>query len=52
MATIKDVAKLSGVAVSTASYALNNSTKVSENAKESIDAAKQLNYQKTDLPPI
>ncbi|MEL3974326.1 LacI family DNA-binding transcriptional regulator [Rossellomorea oryzaecorticis] len=50
MATIKDVAKLSGVAVSTASYALNNSTKVSEVTREKVlAAAKQLNYQKNGL---
>ncbi|MGG1631714.1 LacI family DNA-binding transcriptional regulator [Rossellomorea sp. NRS-1567] len=50
MATIKDVAKLSGVAVSTASYALNNSTKVSEETRKKVlDAAKQLNYQKNGL---
>jgi LacI family transcriptional regulator len=50
MATIKDVAKLSGVAVSTASYALNNSTKVSEETRQKVlAAAKQLNYQKNGL---
>ncbi|MEG9295407.1 LacI family DNA-binding transcriptional regulator [Mangrovibacillus sp. Mu-81] len=50
MATIKDVAKLSGVAVSTASYALNNSTKVSEKTRQKVlAAAKQLNYQKNGL---
>ncbi len=50
MATIKDVAKLSGVAVSTASYALNNSTKVSEETRQKvIAAAKELNYQKNGL---
>jgi LacI family transcriptional regulator len=47
MATIKDVAKLAGVAISTASYALNGSKKVSqETIKKVRDAAKQLNYQK------
>lgn len=50
MATIKDVAKLSGVAVSTASYALNNSKKVSEETRQRVlAAAKQLNYQKNGL---
>ncbi|MGR3763161.1 LacI family DNA-binding transcriptional regulator [Rossellomorea sp. NS-SX7] len=50
MATIKDVAKLSGVAVSTASYALNNSTKVSEETRQKVlAAAKELNYQKNGL---
>ncbi|MCT8137579.1 LacI family DNA-binding transcriptional regulator [Anaerobacillus sp. CMMVII] len=47
MATIKDVAKLAGVAVSTASIALNGKDKVSEETKQKVlDAAKQLNYQK------
>jgi len=46
MATIKDVANLAGVAVSTASYALNNSPRVSQETKEKVlAAAKQLNYQ-------
>lgn len=47
MATIKDVAKLAGVAISTASYALNNSNKVSQSTrKKVVEAAKELNYQK------
>jgi len=47
VATIKDVAKLAGVAVSTASYALNDSKKVSESTLKKVkEAAKQLNYQK------
>ncbi|KNE22340.1 LacI family DNA-binding transcriptional regulator [Virgibacillus pantothenticus] len=47
MATIKDVAKLAGVAISTASYALNNSNKVSQATKEKVEAAaKSLNYKK------
>ncbi|WP_404455232.1 LacI family transcriptional regulator [Virgibacillus necropolis] len=47
MATIKDVAKLAGVAISTASYALNNSTKVSQSTRKKVEnAAKELNYQK------
>lgn len=50
MATIKDVAKLAGVAVSTASYALNGKSKVSQKTKEKVaEAAKQLNYQKNGL---
>ncbi|AUJ24114.1 MULTISPECIES: LacI family DNA-binding transcriptional regulator [Virgibacillus] len=50
MATIKDVAKLAGVAVSTASYALNNSDKVSQTTKEKVAAAaKSLNYRKNGL---
>ena len=45
MVNIKDVAKAAGVAVSTASYALNGSSKVSEKTKEKIiQAAKELNY--------
>ncbi|MGA9287552.1 MAG: LacI family DNA-binding transcriptional regulator [Anaerobacillus sp.] len=47
MATIKDVAKRAGVAVSTASYALNNIKKVSPaTVKKVQDAARELNYQK------
>ncbi|KIL36637.1 LacI family transcriptional regulator [Cohnella kolymensis] len=47
MATIKDVAHLAGVAVSTASYALSGDTKVSSKTKAKVlEAAKQLNYQK------
>lgn len=50
MATIKDVAKLAGVAVSTASYALNNIKKVSPaTVKRVQDAARELNYQKNGL---
>ena len=45
MITIKDVAKKAGVAVSTASYALNGSNKVSEKTKERIlNAANELKY--------
>ncbi|WP_017381077.1 LacI family DNA-binding transcriptional regulator [Paenisporosarcina sp. TG-14] len=47
MATIKDVAKLAGVAISTVSYALNDSTKISQATKiKVLEAARQLNYQK------
>ncbi|MGB9678404.1 MAG: LacI family DNA-binding transcriptional regulator [Thermoanaerobacteraceae bacterium] len=46
MATIKDVANLAGVAVSTASYALNNSPRISKETKDKVlAAAKKLNYQ-------
>ena len=47
MATIKDVAKKAGVAVSTASYALNGkSSKVNdETAKKILAAAQELNYR-------
>jgi len=45
MVTIKDVAKAAGVAVSTASYALNGVDKVSEQTKEKVlKKAKELNY--------
>lgn len=45
MTTIKDVARLAGVSISTTSYALNNSPKVSEKTKEKIlKIAKELNY--------
>lgn len=47
MATIKDVAKLAGVALSTASYAMSGDSKVSAKTREKVlEAAKQLNYQK------
>lgn len=47
MATIKDVAKLAGVAISTASYALNGSNKISLTTKKKVEeAAKALNYKK------
>ena len=42
MATIKDVAKLAGVSISTASYALNNQPNVHEDTKTRIlKAAKE-----------
>ncbi|SFS55529.1 transcriptional regulator, LacI family [Paenibacillus sp. BC26] len=45
-ATIKDVAKMAGVAVSTVSYALNNSPKISEETrKKVIRAAEELSYR-------
>ncbi|GGH78502.1 LacI family transcriptional regulator [Pullulanibacillus pueri] len=47
MATIKDVAKLAGVAISTVSYALNGSDKISLDTKRKVEeAAKTLNYKK------
>lgn len=47
MATIKDVAKLAGVALSTASYALNGDSKVSTKTRDKVlEAARQLNYRK------
>jgi LacI family transcriptional regulator len=47
VATIKDVAKLAGVAVSTASYALNNVNKVSPATMKKVqEAARELNYMK------
>ncbi|MCR8845381.1 LacI family transcriptional regulator [Paenibacillus sp. SC116] len=47
MATIKDVAKLAGVALSTASYALNGDSKVSAKTRTKVlEAASQLNYRK------
>ena len=45
MPTIKDVAKLAGVSISTASYALNNQPNVHKETKERImNAARELNY--------
>ena len=50
MATIKDVAKLAGVSVATASRVLNNRGYLSDNAKQKVfDAMKELNYQPNDL---
>lgn len=50
MATIKDVAKAAGVSVSTASYAMNGSSKISEATRAKVlEAARQLNYQKNGL---
>lgn len=47
MATIKDVAKRAGVAISTVSYALNGSEKISEDTRTKVlQAAKELNYKK------
>lgn len=47
MATIKDVAKLAGVALSTASYALSGDSRVSSKTRSKVlDAARQLNYRK------
>ncbi|MBO8161686.1 MAG: LacI family DNA-binding transcriptional regulator [Thermosipho sp. (in: Bacteria)] len=46
MATIKDIAKKAGVSISTVSYALNNSPKISQKTKEKIwKIANELNYQ-------
>ncbi|WP_106767316.1 LacI family DNA-binding transcriptional regulator [Paenibacillus faecalis] len=47
MATIKDVAKLAGVALSTASYALSGDSRVSAKTRAKVlEAARQLNYRK------
>lgn len=46
MATIKDVAKLAGVALSTASYALSGDSKVSAKTKAKVLEAKT----RTELP--
>lgn len=45
LATMKDVAKLAGVSLSTTSYALNGSNKISEATRQKVlEAAKQLNF--------
>lgn len=46
MSTIKDIAKKAGVSISTVSYALNNSSKISQKTKEKIwKIANELNYK-------
>ncbi len=46
MVTLKDVAKKAGVAVSTASYALNNNPKISETTRNMVlTAANELDYR-------
>lgn len=46
MATLKDVAKMTGVSVTTVSYALNNRPEVNENTRKVVlDAAAKLNYK-------
>ncbi|AJS61129.1 LacI family DNA-binding transcriptional regulator [Paenibacillus sp. IHBB 10380] len=50
MATIKDVAKLAGVALSTASYALSGDSRVSVKTRAKVvEAARQLNYRKNGI---
>lgn len=50
MATIKDIARLAGVSISTVSYALNNDAKVSKKTRDKILAtARDLNYQKNGI---
>lgn len=50
MATIKDVAKLAGVSVSTVSRVLNTSGYVEKNTEEKvIEAIKQLNYKPSQI---
>ncbi|WP_257211917.1 LacI family DNA-binding transcriptional regulator [Mesotoga sp. H07.pep.5.3] len=45
LATIKDVAKLAGVSISTVSYVLNNSNRIGEETRQKVlKAAKELNY--------
>lgn len=45
MPTIKDVAKVAGVSISTASYALNGQPNVSEKTRKKVlEVAKELNY--------
>lgn len=50
MATIKDVAKETGLAVSTVSRVLNNRGYISENTRKNVyDAMKKLNYQPNEV---
>ena len=53
MATIKDVAALSGVSVTTVSRVLNKRGYISEDTyKKVYDAMAELNYQLTSLPAV
>lgn len=50
MSTIKDVAKLANVSISTVSYALNNTGNVSDKTKRKIiEAAKKLEYKPSGI---
>lgn len=50
MATIKDVAKLAGVSVSTVSYSLNGNSKVSVDTRRRVlEAAERLRYHKNGM---
>ena len=50
MATIKDVAKISGVSIATVSRVLNNRGYLSDEIKQKVnDAMKELDYQPNDL---
>ena len=50
MATLKDVAKETGLTVSTVSRVLNNRGYISSNTREKVyDAMKRLNYQPNEL---
>jgi LacI family transcriptional regulator len=50
MPTIKDVAKRAGVAVSTASYALNNRPEIRKETREKVlQAAQELNYRPSGI---
>lgn len=50
MATLKDVAKLAGVSVSTASYSINGSALITEETKSKVlNAAKEIGYRPNGL---
>ncbi|WP_304944060.1 LacI family DNA-binding transcriptional regulator, partial [Vallitalea guaymasensis] len=50
MPTIKDVAKLAGVSISTVSYALNGTRSISEETKKKVYAAvKELDYKPSGI---
>lgn len=50
MATLKDVAKLAGVSVSTASYSINGSSLITEETKSKVlNAAKEIGYRPNGL---
>lgn len=50
MPTIKDVAKLAGVSISTVSYALNGTRSISDETKKKVfEAAKELDYKPSGI---
>lgn len=52
MATLKDIAKVAGVSISTASRALNNSMSISDETRKLVqDIAEKMNYRSNRMAP-